>query len=122
MGRRRPRSRRRDPSRRLAGDEDELAALVVERTAVEPAVERLRLEPGDVDQAQPLVPRRPPEGARVSRVEHDVDTAVADRVANCVRDRLVLSLPVQASRDRVVEREGVPCETPTWAQGGGDTV
>src|SRR5919108_1124040 len=65
MGRRARRSRRRSSSR-LPRHPAELTAPVVERGLVEPAVERLDLEPGDVDEPFPLRLREPPEGERAS--------------------------------------------------------
>src|SRR5207302_2717634 len=76
------RSTRRSPNRRR--DEHVLAALVAERLAREAAVERLDLEPRDVEEPEPLVLRRPPEGARRAVVQDDVDAVVADRVPDRV--------------------------------------
>jgi chromate transporter len=47
--------------RSAAGDEHVLAAVAVERLTGEAAVEGLQLEAGDVEQAQPLVLRGPPQ-------------------------------------------------------------
>ena len=49
--------------RSAAGDEHVLAAAVGERRPVEVAVERLELEPRDVDEPEPLVLGRPPQRA-----------------------------------------------------------
>ena len=96
---------------------------VVEGPLVEPAVERLRLEAGDVDQAEPLVPRRPPERARVARVERDVDAARRRRRMRCVCGiGSSCRSPSKRAAMRVVEGEGVPGEAATRAERGGDAL
>src|SRR5580765_1829082 len=98
------------------GDEDVLAAVVAERLVLEAAEEILELEPCDVDQPEPFVLRRPPERARPAVVECEVDSIVADAVANRVWDGRIVVLPVQLSRDPVVERKRVPRKPPSGAQ------
>src|SRR5581483_12044119 len=79
-GRRAGRWRRMRSSGGLAGDPDELERVLVERPPVEPAVERLRLEAADLEQALPLGSRRPPEPNRavlpVAATAGEVDAIV----------------------------------------------
>ena len=93
-------------------DEHVLRAVVRERLALEAAVQRLELQTGHVEQAQPLVLRRPPQRARPAAVEHQVDPVIADRVAHRVRQGLLVAHAVMAHRHPVVEGERVPGETP----------
>src|SRR5206468_1939017 len=82
-GRRAARSSRR--RLRLAGDPHHLERRVVVGPPVEPAVERLDLEPRDVDQPLELGAPDPPEPQRpgflVAPAARDVDPAVGPDVA-----------------------------------------
>jgi hypothetical protein len=88
----------------------------------ETTVERLQVETGDIEEPEPLVLRRPPDGARRAVVEGDVDAVVAHRVPGRVRYRLVLVLAVEARGDPVVEGKGVPGEPPFLPERGGDAL
>src|SRR4051812_11890801 len=79
--------------------EDVLAAVFGEGLAGEPAVQRLQMEPGDVEQAEPFVLGRPPERACLAAVEDEVDPIVADGVANGVWNGGVLVLAVELRGD-----------------------
>jgi hypothetical protein len=61
-----------------ACDEHVLPAFVVRWRALEVAVERLELEPRDVDEAEPLILRCPPERTGGAGLECDVDAVVGD--------------------------------------------
>src|SRR5689334_15068073 len=106
--------------RSAPGDEDVLAAVVVEQLACEPAVESLEAKPRDVDQAQPFVLGRPPQRTGSTVVQRDVDAVVADAVADRVRDRharrRVGVLPFDGGCDPMVEGESVPRKATTGAQ------
>jgi hypothetical protein len=86
----------------VAGDEHVLAAFVGERLTGEAAVQRRHLQAGHVQQAEPLVLRRPPQGACPAAVEGEVDPVVARPEPDRVRDRLVLVAAVDAGADVVV--------------------
>jgi hypothetical protein len=92
------------------GDEDVFAAVFGQRLAGEAAVEGFHLEAGDIDEAEPLVLRRPPDGAPGAVVEREVDAVVAYRGADCVWYRLVLVNALEPRGDAVLERNGVPGE------------
>src|SRR5579862_700672 len=115
-------SRRRAGASRTPGDEHVLPALVLQWAPLEVAVERFELEARNVDQAEPLVLRRPPEGARCAAVEDDVHAVVGHRVPDRVRDGLVLLPPVQRDGDGVVEREGIPREPAARPQRAGNAL
>ncbi len=105
-----------------AGDEDVIAAFVVERLAGEAAVQRFQLEAGDVEQPEPFVPRRPPERARRTAVEREIDAVFADRVPDRVRHRSAAVRAVETHRDLVVERQGIPREAPARTERRGDAL
>ncbi len=67
-------------ARSAMGNEDVLAAVVVERLLGEPAVERFQPETGDVEEAEPFILGGPPQRAGRPGVELDVDPVVADGV------------------------------------------
>src|ERR1700745_3038326 len=71
---------------RLARDEDELRRVVGQRPLVEPAVLRLDLEAGDIDEAFPLRAGRPPQADRRAVVAEDVDPVVRRGVPERVND------------------------------------
>src|SRR5215216_5027052 len=92
-----------------AHDEDVLTTLVVQRLAVETAVERLQLEPRDVDEPEPFVLGRPPQGAGGAAVERDIDPSVSHRIPDRVGLRFLQAPPIERRREPRVKREGVPC-------------
>ena len=79
-----------------ARDEHVFPAVVGQWLPGEATLQCLQLQPADIEQAEPLVLRCPPQGALTLVVEQDVDAVVAHRVANRVRDGLVLVVAVQA--------------------------
>src|SRR5215204_1939426 len=94
-----------------AGDEDVLGAVVVEWGAIEAAVHGLHLEAGDVDEAEPLVLRGPPQRAGSAIVQDDVDTVVADREVISVCERALDDADtIGAGGEVMVEGERVPGE------------
>ncbi len=82
----------------------------------EPAVERLDLESGDVDEAEPLVLRGPPQTADATVVVHDVEAVVADCVMDSVGERCLLRSAVSVGGEVVVEHERVPREPSAWLE------
>src|SRR5215472_8589111 len=106
----------------VAGDEHVLVALVGAGLTGEAAVQRRNLQAGHVQQPQPLVLRRPPQGACPAAVEGEVDPVVAHPVPDRVRDRLVLVAAVEADGGMVAEDEGVPREAPVRAERGRDAL
>src|SRR4051812_2912636 len=92
------------------GDEDVLAAVVVQRFAGESAVERLQAEARNVEEPQPFVLRRPPERTGSALVQGDVDTVVADAVVVRVCHRRVGVPAVESGCEVMIERECVPGE------------
>jgi len=77
-----------------AGDEHVFLAVVGDRFVGEAAVQVLQFEAGDVDEPEPLVLGCPPQAAGRAAVEDDVDTVVADRLPDRVRDGILLMLAV----------------------------
>src|SRR6266571_7255129 len=87
------------PCALAAAHEDVLPAVFCERLAGEAAVKGLEFQTGHVEESEPLVLRCPPERARLAAVEGEVDSIVADGVANGVGHGLVLVLAVVRGRD-----------------------
>src|SRR2546421_9102219 len=95
---------------RLARHPDELGTVIPERTTVEPAVERFRLEPGDVEQPLPFAAPDPPERDRGVLVR-DVDAGVSRVVVQRVDDAVLrLCRSVELGGDLRIEDESVPGE------------
>ena len=88
-----------------------LTAVIVELISIESTVESLDLETRRINESQPLVLRRPSEGARTAVVENKVDPVCPHGVPDGVRrhQSVILTLSVQAYRELVVEGESVPC-------------
>src|SRR5262245_5926960 len=102
------------------GDEDVLAAVVVERLSLESAVESFEVQARDVEESQPFVLGRPPERAGPTVVQGDVDSVVADAVVVRVRHRYsgvgVGVPPVDRGCNAMVEGERVPGEATVGQQ------
>jgi len=88
----------------------------------EAAVQRLHLEPGDVEKAEPFVLRRPPQRTLRTVVTGDVDPVLAHRVPERVRHRFLLALAIEVRGDVVVEGQGVPGEPPLRPERDGDAL
>src|SRR5688572_5885971 len=107
----------------FADNPDELVRGLVERLPPETAVERLDLEPCDLDQAFPLGLVQPPERDRVAAVERDVDPVVVLELVDPVADAVLLPpLSVDTCGDAGVEDERVPGEATAGPQRGVDTL
>src|SRR5262245_4729095 len=100
----------RSSARSAAGNEDVLAALVVDRLFFEVSVQSFELKLGNIEEAEPLVLGRPPDGAGAASIERDVDAVSTDCIANDVGHGPVLVPSVQSNANLVVERESVPGE------------
>ena len=89
-------------------------AVVPEGFAGKTAVQYLNLKTRDIYQREPFILSCPPERALPPIVERYVDPVFAYRVANRMRDGLVLMFAIQPGSDPMVEGERVPSEPSVW--------
>src|SRR5439155_15386095 len=115
----------RSRSKRLPRDPYELERVVVERLAVEAAVQRLDLEARDVDQSLAFGFRHPPDPQNPDRLvaatPRELDAAVRGHVVVHLPEAVRVLEPAIVKRrgDQRAEGEDVPGEAAARAQRGG---